>query len=138
MATRQPRKVTVLVYSTLDKNMVVFLYPQMCSHVIMRFFFSVYILKGLKSLWLQTIFYKAELVRLNPNPSIFNLIALFEMREEWVLGVIGVSWKITLKSKEQQQHIFNFFLLFFSVTFFSNSMSWFREIKTFSPRLKFV
>lgn len=100
-------------------------------------FFSVYILKGLKSLWLQTIFYKAELVRLNPNPSIFNLIALLEMREEWVLGVIGFSWKITLKSKELQQHIFNFFLLFFSVTF-SNSMSWFREIKTFSPRLKFV
>lgn len=122
MATRRPRKVTVLAYSTLDKNMVFFLYPQMCSHVIMRFF-SVYIFKGFQSLWLQTIFYKAEVVRLKPNPSIFNLIALLEMREEWVLGVICVSWKITLKSKELQQHIFNSFLLFFSVTFFQYSQT---------------
>jgi len=59
--------------------MVFFLYPQICSR--MRFF-SVYILKGFQPLWLKTVFYKAEFLRLNPNPSTFNPIALLEMVEE--------------------------------------------------------
>lgn len=96
---------------------------------------SVYASKSYQPLWLQTIFRKAELLRLSSNPSIFNLAALLETGE-WLLGVICIPWKITLKSRDLQQHTFNSFPLFLSLTFFMSTMSCLKEIGIFLSQIK--
>lgn len=124
------KSIAALYYCTPGKNTVFFLHLQIQNRDL-----SVYASKSYQPLWLQTIFRKAELLRLSSNPSIFNLAALLETGE-WLLGVICIPWKITLKSRDLQQHTFNSFLLFLSLTFFMSTMSCLKEIGIFLSQIK--